>query len=155
VFRDEPRFACALRALDRREFARAEDGLSELLAAEGLDARERAFLLNKRGVARIGLKLRELARADFGEALHAHAGHAPALTNLGNLLLEDGEVDAAIAAYESAIKSDGDYAIAYLNLGVAYKRAGRIDEGVRALRHAQRLEQRANASRAWRPVRRR
>ncbi|MGA8576110.1 MAG: tetratricopeptide repeat protein [Candidatus Cybelea sp.] len=155
MFRDEPRFACALRALDRREFARAEVALSQLLATQGLDARERAFLLNKRGVARIYLKLRELARADFAKALQADAGHAPALTNLGNLLLEDGEVDAAIAAYERAIKSDGDYAIAYLNLGVAYKRAGRIDDGVRALRHAQRLEQRASAARVWRPVRRR
>ncbi len=75
--------------------------------------------------------------------------------NLGNLLLEEGEIDAAIAHYEGAIASDGEYAVAYLNLGIAYKRAGRIKDGIHALRQAQRLEQRANASRAWRRVRRR
>jgi lipoprotein NlpI len=155
VFRDEPRFACALQALDRRQFDRAVAAFDELLQSENLAVGERAFLLNKRGVARVGLAQREPARADFIAALAARPGYAPALMNLGNLLLEEGEVDAAIAQYERAIASDGEYAVAYLNLGIAYKRAGRIDDGIRALRQAQRLEQRANASRAWRPARRR
>lgn len=116
---------------------------------------ERAFLLNKRGVARIGLELRELAREDFLAALEAHARYAPALTNLGNLLLESGRLDDAIAYYERAVESDRDYAIAYLNLGVAYKRAGRIAEGVNALQHAARLEERSRATglRFFRPFR--
>ncbi|HEX3671430.1 MAG TPA: tetratricopeptide repeat protein [Candidatus Cybelea sp.] len=155
MFRDEPRFAFALQALDRREFERAQSAFDELLASESLRADERAFLLNKRGVARIGLKARELARADFAAALQARPAYAPALTNLGNLSLEEGDLDAAIARYESAIRADADYAVAYLNLGVAYKRAGRIDDGVRALRQAQRLEQRANAASGWRRARRR
>lgn len=154
MFRDEPRFACALRALDRHDFERAVGAFDELLASEELAPGERAFLLNKRGVARIGLEEREPARADFDAALHLRPDYAPALTNLGNLLLEEGNVDMAIARYQSAIAADGDYAVAYLNLSVAYKRAGRIAEAVRALRRAQRLEQRANASRAWRPARR-
>ncbi len=129
--------------------------MADLLAQERLDDDERAFLLNKRGVACIGLKLPELARADFAAALAARAGYPPALTNLGNLLLEEGQVDAAIGKYESAIAGDPDYATAYLNLGVAYKRAGRFAEAVRALRHAQRLEQRSSAGRFWRPARRR
>jgi lipoprotein NlpI len=151
VFRDEARFACALEALDRRDFARAEALLSQLLAQERLRAGERAFLLNKRGVARIGLTQRERAREDFTAALEAASTYAPALTNLGNLLLEEGEIDAAIAQYERAISADREYAIAYLNLGVAHKRAGRFAEAVRALREAQRLEGRASA---W-PARRR
>jgi lipoprotein NlpI len=152
VFRDEGRFACALEALDRCDFSAAEAAFSGLLAEE-LRADERAFLLNKRGVARIGLELRELARDDFTAALEALPAYAPALTNLGNLLLEAAEIDAAIARYESAIAADREYATAYLNLSVAYKRAGRFAEAVRALRRAQRLEGRARSS--WRPARRR
>ena len=144
MFRNDPQFACALEALDRGDFSNAEAVLGVLLeSAEASD--ERAFLLNKRGVARIGLELRELARDDFREALAAHDGYAPALTNLGNLALESGDFEAAIAQYERAIANDAEYAIAVLNLGVAYKRAGRIDEAVRAFRRAQRLEQRARA----------
>ncbi len=149
MFRDDERFACALRALDRRDFSGAEAAFAELLT-QRLAEEERAFLLNKRGVTRMGLKLPELARADFEASLKARPGYAPALTNLGNMLLEEGRLEAAIANYESAIAADPDYAIAYLNLGVACKRAGRFGEAVRALRHAQRLEQRSNAGRFWR-----
>jgi tetratricopeptide (TPR) repeat protein len=157
VFRDREDFACALQALDRRDFAAAEaefGALLERLAATGL---ERAFLLNKRGVARIGLEQLELAQADFKAALEAQARYAPALTNLGNLLLESGRLSEAILHYEHAIASDGEYAIAYLNLGIAYKRAGRVAEGVRALRQAERLEGRSRVSvlRSFRQSRRR
>jgi lipoprotein NlpI len=154
VFRDESRFACALAALRRRDFSAAEAELSELLARDSLAAPECAFLLNKRGVARIGLELREPAREDFTAALEAVASYSPALTNLGNLLLEDGRLDAAIARYEGAIAADPEYAIAHLNLSVAYKRAGRLAEAVRALRRSQQLEARAGAKSSWRRVRR-
>jgi lipoprotein NlpI len=155
VFRDEERFACALQALQRRDYSSAETELSQLLTREELSSKERAFLLNKRGVARIGLQMPQLAKTDFSAALESFAGYAPALTNLGNLLLEEGQIDAAIASYERAIADDRDYANAYLNLGVAYKRAGRIAESVRALRDALRLEQRATAASSWRRARRR
>ncbi|MBV9718609.1 MAG: tetratricopeptide repeat protein [Candidatus Eremiobacteraeota bacterium] len=155
VIRDEGQFACALRALDRRDFAAAELAFSQLLADARFNAKDRAVLLNKRGVARIGLERRGEARVDFKEALALDAGHAPALTNLANLSLEEGDVETAIAGYERAIAVDPEYAIAHLNLGVAYKRAGRVAEGVRALRHAQRLEVRANAARSWQQARRR
>jgi tetratricopeptide (TPR) repeat protein len=145
VFRDRDEFACALEALDRRDFSRAQSELDSLIEGHSSGGMERAFLLNKRGVARIGLELRELARADFEAALEAQSQYAPALTNLGNLLLESGRLQDAIDHYERAIASDDEYAVAYLNLGVAYKRAGRIAEGVRALRQAQRLEQRSRA----------
>ncbi len=155
MFRDEERFACALQALNRGDFPSADAELSALLARERLNGKERAFLLNKRGVARVGLQAKELARADFTAALEASPGHAPALTNLGNMLLEEGQIDAAIASYERAIAGDRAYANAYLNLGVAFKRAGRLAEAVRALRDALRLEQRAIAANSWRRARRR
>jgi tetratricopeptide (TPR) repeat protein len=137
----------ALAALKRRDFERAERELSALLESdraaapsEKAAARERAFLLNKRGVARAGLRRLEAAAGDFAAALDVVANYPPALTNLGNLSFEGGAFDAAIARYEAAILADPDYAVAYVNLAAAYKRAGRVDEAVRALRRAQRLD---------------
>ncbi len=154
MFRQDARFACALAALDRADFAEAERALAELLE-QTTAAPERAFLLNKRGVARINLQRRGDAERDFVDALLCIDDYAPALTNLGSLLLEKGDVDAAIAHYRRAIARDGDYVLAHQNLGVALKRAGRLDEAVRALREAQRCEQRtrASASTFWRRAR--
>jgi lipoprotein NlpI len=129
----------ALSALRKRDFAVAEAELTALLAAPASPG-ERAFLSNKRGVARMGLHRPDAARLDFESALAAVATFAPALTNLGNLALEAGDIDGAIALYEAALRSDPGYAVACLNLGVAYKRSGRIEEGVRSLRRAQALE---------------
>ncbi|MBV8529784.1 MAG: tetratricopeptide repeat protein [Candidatus Eremiobacteraeota bacterium] len=131
-----------MEALDRREYSRAETELSGLLADDSLSRRARAFLLNKRGVARIAMESRDLARDDFAAALGELPGYAPALTNLGNLLLDQGKLEAATAHYEEAIANDPQYAIAFLNLSVAYKRAGRFADAVRALRTSQRLEAR-------------
>jgi hypothetical protein len=58
VFRDRDEFACALEALDRGDFARAQSELELLLERRPSGGTERAFLLNKRGVARMGLDLR-------------------------------------------------------------------------------------------------
>ena len=126
MIRDEDPFACALRALKRGEYARAETELTSLLAVQQLTANERVFLLNKRGVARIGLQRHEDAHADFETALELNPSFAPAIANLGNLLFETGDLDGAIATYERAIACDAEYAVAYFNLGVAYKRCGRV-----------------------------
>ena len=156
MFLDEGRFACALAALDRRDFFDAEREFSDLLARDRLGSAERAFLLNKRGVARVGLQLRDLARADFSAALEVAPRYAPAMTNLGNLLIDEGKVDAAIERYESAVAADPEYAVAYLNLSVAYKRSGRLAEAVRALRRSQKIEgRRPSAASFWRRARRR
>jgi tetratricopeptide (TPR) repeat protein len=145
MFRNDERFACALQALERGDFSGAEAAFGALLEA-CTELAERAFLLNKRGVARVRLEQRDRAWHDFEAALEARPAYAPALTNLGNLLLEDGDVQAAIAHYERAIASDAGYAVAHLNLGVAYKRAGRIAESVRELRRSQQLEERARVN---------
>jgi lipoprotein NlpI len=144
-------------ALARRDFAQADREITVLLEQPSLPAPERAFLLNKRGVARIGAGTPQAAREDFNAALELAPAHAPALTNLGNLLLEEGDVDGAIACYRAAIAADREYPIAYLNLGVAYKKSGRIAESVRALREAQRLEHKARkeaSALSWRSFRR-
>jgi lipoprotein NlpI len=156
VFQDDSRFACALGALEHRDFFAADRAFSEVLAGDRLSSSEQAFALNKRGVARIGMGHRDLAGADFRAALELAPRFAPALANLGNLLLDEGDVDAAIERYESAIAADPEYAVAYNNLSVAYKRCGRIADAVRALRRSQRIAARAaSAASFWRPARRR
>jgi tetratricopeptide (TPR) repeat protein len=148
VFRFFARFAsrplpareAALLAIRRGAYLEALEQIEAILADAGMGVADRAFWLNKRGVARIGAGQSDAARDDFHAALGCVAKYPPALTNLGNLLLESGDAAGAIARYEEAIRSDDGYALAHQNLGVAYKRVGRLDEGVRALRHAQRLE---------------
>jgi lipoprotein NlpI len=137
--RTQPPYASALASLARRDFEGADRELTALLILVTAP-RERAFLLNKRGVARVALKQTDLARNDFAAAIACAADYAPALTNLGNLLLEGGETEAAIARYEKAILADPNYSLAHLNVGAAYKRAGRFTEAVRALRRALALE---------------
>lgn len=134
----------ALRSLERRRFDRSERQLNALLR-EAVEPLERAFLLNKRGVARLGMGRRPDARADWESATMAVAEYAPALTNLGNALLEEGRVDDAIRHYERAISSDPDYALAHVNLGTAYKRAGRLADAVRERRRGRELEVAAQA----------
>jgi tetratricopeptide (TPR) repeat protein len=129
----------ALAALARGHLAEAEIEFAAALTVAD-DPKDRAFLLNKRGVARVAMDRKEDALLDFQAALECRPGFAAAMSNVGNLLLESGDVEAAIAQYEAAIRCDDYYAVAHLNLGVAYKRAGRIAEGVREIRRANGLE---------------
>ncbi len=129
----------ALTALATGDWADAEFRFTELAAAATAPA-DRAFATNKRGIARLHAGRREAAIEDFHEAITEVANYPPALTNLGNLLLEDGALDEAIEHYEAAIRADEAYSVAHQNLGIALKRAGRISEGVRELRRAARLE---------------
>lgn len=125
--------------MERGDFAAAETLLTHAIDEAQTPSRQ-AFYLNKRGVARVNLGRPQDARTDFERALQCRRRYAPALTNLANLLLEEGRVDEAIAAYCEAIDADGEYAVAYVNLGTAYKRAGRLDDAVRAVRTGLRLE---------------
>jgi tetratricopeptide (TPR) repeat protein len=137
--RDTSPRGLALAALASGAYADAEARFGALLDGSEVSA-DRALFQNKRGIARVRLGLRDLALEDFRGALAYVENYPPALTNIGNLLLEDGALDDAIAHYEAAIRRDDEYAVAYQNLGIALKRAGRVDEGVRALRRASRLE---------------
>jgi tetratricopeptide (TPR) repeat protein len=137
-----------------------ERGLAELSAGrpdealaafgEALEAcaagEERARIENKRGVALVALRRLAHAREAFEAALAARPGCAPALVNLGNLLLEEGRTAEAIEFYERALAADADYAPAYFNFGIACKRSGRRAEAVRHFRTATRLEARADRS---------
>lgn len=129
----------AVRLLGSGRYGEAEARLTELLEGETA-APERAAVANKRGVARVQLGRRDDALADFQLALTLRPDFAPALVNIGNLLLEGGRLDEAIAQYERAVRVDDEYALAHLNLSAAYKKAGRHEEAVREYRRGGKLE---------------
>ncbi|MBV8370735.1 MAG: tetratricopeptide repeat protein [Candidatus Eremiobacteraeota bacterium] len=134
-------FERAARALER---GRLEEAETELAAALGAarTAAEVAAVHNKRAV--LAVHRHDLRRAvdALVEALEADPRSAAAITTLGNLLLEHGDVAEAIAHFEYALLIDDQYAPAYHNLGVALHRSGRRGEAVRMLRKATRLESR-------------
>jgi tetratricopeptide (TPR) repeat protein len=126
-------------ALDRGRLDDAEAALAEALAIAAGPAQS-AVVRNKRAIVAIRRGDKAGAVDELIAALEADPRCAAALTTIGNLLLEDGAVDDAIAHYEHAILIDDAYAPAYHNYGVALHRSGRRGEAVRMLRKATRLE---------------
>ena len=102
----------------------------------------------QRGTAHIFLNDSERARLSFTRALGHDPKHYRALTNKGNLSLEENNVDEAIQAYEAALRLNEDFANAHHNLGVAYRRKGKIDKSVRSIRRAQKAMRRQDAEEA-------
>jgi len=129
-------FERAIRLIESGDYANADARLTALLTSG--DAADRASIFNKRGVARVHLGRHEDALNDFRAALEIRPGYAPALVNIGNLLLEGGEVEAAMLQYEAAVQSDDAYRVAHFNLGVALKKLGRHADAVREFRRADR-----------------
>jgi tetratricopeptide (TPR) repeat protein len=135
--------AAASRALDMREPDEARQQLARVTGA-ALPA-EAATLEGTLAVLEGDVGR---AKGLFDAALAHDPNHFRAVTNLGNLLLEEGDVDGAIACYERAIRLNDGFANAHHNLGVAYRRAGRIGQSVRSLRRAQREGQRRDTEEA-------
>jgi len=125
--------------LDRGRLDAAEAALAEALVLAAGPA-EVAAVRNKRAIVAIRRNDKPQAVDELVAALEADPRCAAAITTIGNLLLEDGAVDDAIAHYEHAILVDDAYAPAYHNYGVALHRSGRRGEAVRMLRKATRLE---------------
>jgi Flp pilus assembly protein TadD len=96
--------------------------------------------VHRSGVMLIRLDRRDEAREAFVEAATIQKEYAPALTNLGNMALEQNDIDGAIQLYRRAIVAAPEYPGAHHNLGVAYRRQGRMSEYVSETRQATRLE---------------
>ncbi|MEO6991596.1 MAG: tetratricopeptide repeat protein [Candidatus Baltobacteraceae bacterium] len=137
-------FERGVAALEARQPQAALALFIDVLASE-TEPVARAAAFNKCAVALVTLERREEAYAALCDALREDARCAPALVNLGNLRLEDGDVAGAIERYQMAIRADENYSGAHLNLAIALKRAGRRAESVRHLRIARRLETRRGA----------
>jgi tetratricopeptide (TPR) repeat protein len=129
------------KALERGRLDQADAAFEEALRAAATAA-QIAAVRNKRAIVAIRRLGLERAVDELTLALEADPRSAAALTTIGNLLLEGGAVDDAIAHYEYAVLVDDTYAPAYHNLGVALHRSGRRGEAVRMLRKATRLESR-------------
>jgi tetratricopeptide (TPR) repeat protein len=135
------------RAMRRGDLDEAERRFAEALTAAH-DGRDRALAHNKRALLALARGDRAGAGAALAEALTHDEACVPAIVNAGNLLLEDGDLDGAIARFEVAIRLDPDYPEAHHNLGVAYRRAGRRSDAVRELRRATGLERRRQKERS-------
>lgn len=71
-----------------------------------------------------------LALQYYNYGLQLDQNHAHLYTNLGSLLKDIGQLDAAVAMYERAVKCDGKFDIALANLANAVKDKGRISDAI-------------------------
>lgn len=88
----------------------------------------------------LGVTLAATGRLDAAEQVLAKAPHdAPALNNLGDVYLRQGDTDRAVAAFRKAVALDPDLAEAHNNLGVALSRQGDAADAEVAFRDAVRI----------------
>jgi len=80
------------------------------------------------------LTARTAAMQEYRDYLTLNADWPSENVNLGNLALRQGQLDAAIAAYQRALTLDPQFAGAYINLADAYRQLGRDSEGEKFLR---------------------
>jgi tetratricopeptide (TPR) repeat protein len=59
-----------------------------------------------------------------------------AYNNLGNVMLQTGDLTGAKTIYEAALKIDPNLAVAHFNLGITFKEKGKIKEAIAAYRQA-------------------
>jgi len=88
---------------------------------------------------------RQLAHWRDSKALYEHTlslapDSAPAHNNMGNALVAEGRMDAAIQHFRLAVKHRADYHEAYFNLAAALGRLGRHAEALSELETARRLD---------------
>ena len=128
---------------------RIDDALAHFTQAheQAQTVAERAVAANKLGIVHVRRGVRADAVSAFIIALEHDCAHVPSIVNVGNLLLEDGDVEEAIVHYEAALRIDDTYAVGHLNLGVAYRKLGRRRDAVREFRRASRLEGRLKLGR--------
>lgn len=82
------------------------------------------------------------ARTHFQAALAADSRHYRALTNLGNLELEAGNLEQAEILYKQVIAIQPEYSVVYNNLAAAMRKRGKRHESVEYLKKSQRLHMR-------------
>jgi tetratricopeptide (TPR) repeat protein len=76
------------------------------------------------------------ARDAYRRAIELDPTHADALTNLGRLLHETGELGAAEAHYRQALSAVPDHDTAWFNLGIALEDQGKLEDGASAYERA-------------------
>ena len=76
----------------------------------------------------------ERAEAIYRQLLKEFPAHAPSLTNLGVLLVRQGNTDEAVQCYNLALASTPGHADAHFNLGNLHRRSNHIAEAVEQYR---------------------
>ena len=77
-----------------------------------------------------------LALAYYNYGLNLDKNHAHLYTNLGSLLKDIGQLEAAIQMYERAVQCDGKFDIALANLANAVKDQGRVADAIEYYKRA-------------------
>jgi tetratricopeptide (TPR) repeat protein len=132
------RFATALGTL---ETVRPDRRRQLLIAA--LDRRPGEFTLLMTLGRLSPIETAETARERetwYRAAVAVRSGNVVAWNRLGIALLDKGDLDGAVAAYQESIRLDSKYALVHSNLGVALERKGNLDGAVAAFQEALRLD---------------
>ncbi|NJK44161.1 MAG: tetratricopeptide repeat protein [Pleurocapsa sp. SU_196_0] len=128
----------ALREADgnyRNGEAKVRDAL-EIAAARWLTRGEAE---NGIGVLEALVGNSDLARTHFQAALSADLRHYRAITNLGNLELEAGNLERAEELYKQVVQLNPDYSVVYNNLAAVMRKRGKRHDAVEYLKKSQRL----------------
>ncbi|KAJ9307341.1 hypothetical protein DTO271D3_1504 [Paecilomyces variotii] len=80
-----------------------------------------------------------LALAYYNYGLNLDSRHAHLYTNLGSLLKDIGQLQAAIRMYEQAVQCDNNFDIALANLANAVKDSGRVNDAIGYYKRAVRV----------------
>jgi len=143
------RFADGIVAFERGDFNKA----AALFTAAINGGDNVAAALSKRGVCRLKWRDSAAAERDFRQAIAVDDRCLSAIVNLGNLMLERGELDDAQVYYDRAVRIDETYAFAHYNLGVLHRKRGDLAASIRELRLAAKYEVKSQSIRkrlAWR-----
>ena len=97
---------------------------------------------NNLGVLEALVENASAARAHFQAALSADPRHYRALTNLGNLELEAGNLEQAEILYKQVIAIQPEYSVVYNNLAAVMRKRGKRHESVEFIKKSQRLHMR-------------
>jgi tetratricopeptide (TPR) repeat protein len=118
--------------------------VAPILRRQAADAHRDADSLSAEDWYALGCELEtsvpEQARDAYRRALELMPSHIDARLNLGRLLHEAGQLEAAEAHYRAAIDQRSDDGTAWFNLGVALEDQGRHADAVEAYRLAIELE---------------
>jgi tetratricopeptide (TPR) repeat protein len=97
---------------------------------------------NQLGVLEAIIERWDVARGHFQAALSSDPKHHRALTNLGNLELETGHLEAAETRYREVIRINPEYSVVYNNLAAVLRKLGKRGESIEMIKKSQRLAMR-------------
>ena len=70
------------------------------------------------------------SRSLWQHMLSVDPDHYLANNNMGTILLNDGQIDSAMAYFNKALQSNPDLWLAHINLGTAYARLGQVEKAI-------------------------